>query len=36
MNGIRQNQGLNIRISNAAAAALGIGEEEKFVLQILY
>lgn len=36
MNGIRQNQGLNVRISNAAAAALGVGEEEKFVLQIIY
>lgn len=36
MNGIRQNQGLDTRISNAAASALGIGEEEKFVLQVNY
>lgn len=36
MNGIRQNQGLNIRISNAAAATLGLGNEEKMDLQVSY
>src|SRR6218665_1069966 len=36
MNGIRQNQGLGIRISNAGAAALGAGEGEKFVLKMVY
>ncbi|RYY56988.1 MAG: LysM peptidoglycan-binding domain-containing protein [Chitinophagaceae bacterium] len=36
MNGIRQNQGLGIRISNAAASALGIREEEKFVVRVNY
>jgi LysM repeat protein len=36
MSGIRQNQGLTIRISNAAAAALSITEEDKFIVQINY
>jgi LysM repeat protein len=36
MNGIRQNQGLNIRISNAAAAYLGVVDDEKFDLQVSY
>ena len=38
MNGIRQNQGLNIRISNAAASTLGIEETEtdKFIVKINY
>ena len=36
MNGIRQNQGLDIRISNAAASALGVNEDDKFVVQINY
>lgn len=36
MNGIRQNQGLNIRISNAASAALGIGDTEKFIVKLNY
>ncbi|HMR93131.1 MAG TPA: LysM peptidoglycan-binding domain-containing protein [Chitinophagaceae bacterium] len=36
MNGISLNQGLGIRISNAAAAALGVTDTEKFVLQINY
>ena len=36
MNGIRQNRGLDIRISNAAAASLGIADMEKFILQINY
>lgn len=34
MNGIRQNQGLDIRLSNAGAAALGINDQEKFVVTV--
>ena len=36
MSGIRQNEGLNIRISNAAASALGITEQDKFIVKINY
>lgn len=36
MNGIRQNQGLDIRISNAAASALQVTDEEKFVVRLNY
>lgn len=36
MNGIRQNQGLNIRISSAAAAALGVADTEKFIVNLNY
>ena len=36
MNGIRQNQGLDVRISNAAASSLGISETDKFVLKVNY
>lgn len=36
MNGIRQNEGLDIRISNAAAAALNISENEKFIVKVNY
>jgi hypothetical protein len=36
MGGIRQNQGLDIRISNAAASALQIADEEKFVVRVNY
>lgn len=36
MNGIRQNQGLGIRISNAGAAALGVSEPDKFIVKISY
>jgi LysM repeat protein len=36
MSGIRQNEGLNIRISNAAAAALQIKEEDKFIVKVNY
>jgi LysM repeat protein len=36
MNGIRQNQGFDIRISNAAASALQVTEEEKFVVRVNY
>jgi LysM repeat protein len=36
MSGIRQNEGLNIRISNAAATALQIPEQDKFIVKINY
>lgn len=36
MSGIRQNTGLDIRISNAAAAALEQGDVEKFVVRVNY
>jgi LysM repeat protein len=36
MSGIRQNEGLSIRISNAAAAALEISETDKFIVTINY
>lgn len=36
MNGIRQNDGYDIRISNAAAATLGITETDKFILKVNY
>ncbi len=36
MNGIRQNQGLDVRISNAAASSLGISDLEKFTLKVNY
>jgi LysM repeat protein len=36
MSGIRQNQGLNIRISNAGAASLGITEQDKFIVKVNY
>lgn len=36
MNGIRQNQGLNIRVSSAAAAALGVADTEKFIVSVNY
>jgi LysM repeat protein len=36
MNGIRQNQGLGIRISNAGAAALGVTDSEKFIVKIIH
>ncbi|MET0463982.1 MAG: LysM peptidoglycan-binding domain-containing protein [Chitinophagaceae bacterium] len=36
MNGIRQNQGLGIRISNAGSAALGVTDSEKFIVKIVY
>ena len=34
MSGIRQNQGLEVRISNAAASALEISDQDKFVLKV--
>ncbi len=36
MKGIRQNEGLDIRISNAAASTLGIMDTEKFIVQVNY
>ena len=36
MNGIRQNQGLNIRISNAAASVLEVDETDKFIVTANY
>lgn len=36
MKGIRQNQGLDIRMSNAASAALGIDDTEKFIVKLNY
>jgi hypothetical protein len=38
MNGIRQNQGYDIRISNAAASTLGIpvSDTDKFILKVNY
>ncbi len=36
MSGIRQNQGLNIRISNTAASTLDISDTDKFIVKINY
>lgn len=36
MSGIRQNQGYDIRISNAAASALDITETDKFIVRVVY
>ncbi len=36
MAGIRQNEGYNIRISNAGAAALEITEQDKFIVKMSY
>jgi len=36
MAGIRQNEGYDIRISNAAASALEISDQEKFVVKLNY
>lgn len=36
MSGIRQNEGLNIRISNAAASVLEITEPDKFIVKVSY
>lgn len=36
MSGIRQNQGLELRISNAAATALDVTEPDKFIVRVLY
>lgn len=36
MEGIRQNQGLDLRISDAAAAALAVSETDKFIVKVNY
>jgi hypothetical protein len=36
MNGLKQNDGLNVRVSNAAASALGVTDTDKFILRINY
>jgi LysM repeat protein len=36
MSGIRQNAGLDVRISNAAASVLGINETDKFIVNVNY
>ena len=36
MKGIKQNEGLDLRISNAAAAALEISESDKFIVHVNY
>ena len=36
MSGIRQNEGFNIRISNAAASALEVTEQDKFIVKVNY
>ncbi|HEY2721371.1 MAG TPA: LysM peptidoglycan-binding domain-containing protein [Chitinophagaceae bacterium] len=36
MTDLKQNQGLNIRISNAAAAALDVSETDKFIVKLNY
>ena len=36
MSGIRQNEGLSIRISNAAATTLNVAEQDKFIVTVNY
>ncbi len=36
MSGIRQNQGYDVRISNAAASALEVSDTEKFIVRVNY
>ena len=36
MSGIRQNQGYDVRISNAGAAALDVADQEKFIVRVNY
>lgn len=36
MSGIRQNQGLEVRISNAAASALNVSDTDKFIVKVNY
>lgn len=36
MSGIRQNQGYNLRLSNAAASALEVSDTEKFIVRVAY
>ena len=36
MSGLRQNQGLEVRISNAAASALNVSDTDKFIVKVSY
>ena len=36
MSGIRQNQGYDVRISNAAASALDVTDTDKFIIRVIY
>jgi len=36
MSGIRQNQGLELRMSNAGADALGVADTDKFIVRVIY
>ena len=36
MSGIRQNQGLDLRISNAGADALSVTDTDKFIVRVIY
>jgi LysM repeat protein len=36
MSGLKQNEGLNARVSNAAASALGVSDTDKFILRVNY
>lgn len=36
MSGIRQNEGLNIRLSSAGASALQVTEQDKFIVKVVY
>jgi len=36
MTGIRQNQGLDLRMSNAGADALGVADSDKFIVRVIY
>jgi len=36
MSGIRQNQGYDVRISNAAASALEVSDTDKFIVRVNY
>ena len=36
MSGIRQNQGYDLRMSNAAASVLEVSDQEKFIVKINY
>ncbi|GAC1418856.1 MAG: hypothetical protein NVSMB67_07710 [Flavisolibacter sp.] len=36
MSGVRQNQGFDVRISNAAASVLELSDAEKFIVRLIY
>jgi hypothetical protein len=36
MSGIKQNEGLNLRLSSAAASALQVTETDKFIVKVNY